>query len=460
MLQGLVASNAGESYWSEKSRRSIFHQYPQGAAPLMGLLSLMDDMEVDKPKFGWWEERFEQWATTTIANTTGTFGTDADPAVDKSSPFTSAVGAALSVKVTDRTKFRERDVIEVLDVPTSTSGVYERVVGVVESIRSSTGNTGWLILKLTKAATACLNTAATVGLNLQLVGSASGEAVRSKSGNLWRPIEIENYTQIFRNAFSLSRNAMKAGLRYDSSGEHKEKAHKAALRHSIMIERAMFSGERYTDTVTNEDGDTVPRRFMGGLHWYLRQWELGNTDNGGAFDYRPGGSDVTASNWATNDDKRICNVHGTMTTSQWNNIIERLFRYTNDTSYEKLAFCGGKFLQAFSEFVDSSTLVHRKLFETGKGGFSCYEWESPFGSVFFKTHPLFNEQSDLRNSCYFLDLADFTYVYLQDSDTELLTNRQNNDADLRKDEWMTECSLAIKFPEQNLILHNVTGITS
>jgi hypothetical protein len=228
----------------------------------------------------------------------------------------------------------------------------------------------------------------------------------------------------------------------------------------ILLEREFLEGIRYEDTVTNDDGETVPRRFMGGVKWFLEQWELGNTGNGGAFNYRPGGSDVSASAWATTDDKRILDINGTITKSQFYMILERLFRKTNDKNFEKLCLCGSGFIAAFNEFIDNSTVVNRKLFETDKGGFNIKEWESPHGSIFLKSSPLMNEDAVLRNSAYFLDLAELKYIHAQDADTALLENRQANDADKRKDEWLTECSLELKFPEAHMYLENVTGITN
>jgi len=452
MLTGLTTSATGESWWSEKARRRVFYQYPQGAAPLMGLLSMMDEQEVDKPKFAIFEERFENYCSKTAAyNAAGPFADESNTNLTTSG-WTKSAGDAVKLKVTDGTKFRERDVIEVMKVP-STGTALLKVIAVVESISSNT-----LTLKLLRGVTNALNTTAVNGLIVQATGTAAGEGVRSKSGQNSRPFEVENYTQIFRTAFHLTRNALKAGLRYDSSGEYKVKAKKNALRHSILLERSFFFGQRYEDTVVNEDGDTVPRRFMGGIEWYLRQWELGNTGNGGAGNYRVGGSDVSTSAWDTTDEKRIIEVNGNMSGSQFEMLLERLFRFTNDTSYEKLGFCGGRFLKAFVEYVGSNHVVKREMFQVGKAGFECHEYETPFGSIFLKTHPLFNDNAALWHDCFFLDLADFTYTYLQDSDTELLKNRQLPDADYRKDEWLTECGLEVIMPEQNMILRGVESI--
>ena len=455
MINGIITSATGQAYWSEKTRRKVFYQYPQGAAPLMGLLSLLEDHESDKTEYGWWEERFEDYVTTTAQlATTGPFGTDDASPTAKAAGWTAAVGSSFSVTVTDASKFRERDIVWVKDVDGNVSGVIQ-VYGRITAVNVESGV---LFVRAVKAVPAAKNDTVQNDRNVILIGSATGEGDRSRTGQTTRPIEIMNYSQIFRTAFSLTRNALKAGLRYDSSGEYKTAAKKNALRHMIMLERAFFFGQRGSQTVVNDDGESVPEKTMGGLEWFLDQWELGNTDNGGEFDYRPGEDSVASSAWQTTDDKRICDVAGAMTKSEFYGILERLFRYTNDESFEKLCLCGSGFIMAFNEFIDNNTIVQRKLFETGKGGFNLMEWESPFGTIYMKSHPLLNEHSWCRNDAYFLDLGDIQYVYAQDADTTLLKNRQANDADKRKDEWMTECGLELRYPEQNLILRGVTSI--
>lgn len=456
-ILGITTSADSETYWSENARRMVFHQYPQGAAPLTGLLSLMGDQEVDKSKFGYWEDRMDPHKSTT-SDASGASGGPFDDGAgaDETDPFTTAAGSTLRVYVADYTQFRNRDVVWVRNALNS-SGAAQQIKGVVTAEPSASGH---ITIRLVETATAIANDSTNIGLDVFVIGSATGEGSRSKTGGHSRPIEIENYTQIQRTAFSLTRTALKGGLRYDSEGEHREKAKKNGLRHSIMIENSMLWGVRRTDTVTNEDSESVPEKKMGGLEWFLRQWELGNTGNGGAFDYRPGGTDITSTAWDASDDKRILDINGTITTSQWNDLMERLFRYTNAENFQKLCLCGGGFLNKFNQMIDNTSVVNRKLFDNGKAGFSFKEWESPNGIVMFKTHPLFTQHAAFNNSAWFLDMGNLKYTYLADSDTELLENRQANDADKRKDEWLTECSLEVRFPESHMFINNLTGIVS
>jgi hypothetical protein len=86
-------------------------------------------------------------------------------------------------------------------------------------------------------------------------------------------------------------------------------------------------------------------------------------------------------------------------------------------------------------------------------------WESPWGTLYLKSHPLFQRRS-LRSSGFILDVGCLGWNDLQDSEVTLLKNRQNNDEDGRKDEFLGEGGLVVKAPENHLYLEGVTGVTA
>lgn len=454
-ILGLTDSNASSTYWSESARRQVFHQYPQGAAPLMGLLSLMGDEETDKPEFGWWEDRMDPHKSVTADGpgaTGGPFGSSA--AADESDGFSASAGDSLWVFVDDASQFRERDVVWVKGVTNTSAAVLDTVRGTVEAAPNTSSN--YIQIRLHNALTNVNNDADQLDLDVFVIGSAVGEGDRSRTGGHSWPLEASNYTQIFRTAFSFTRTALKQGLRFDSSGVYKEKAKKNSLRHMISMEYAALFGDRGKTTVTNDDGDSVQERRMGGLLWYLKQWETGS---GASIAYR-GGSDITSSAWDDDDDKRVIDLAGSnLTKDEFETLIERVFRKTNDEAFEKLVLCGSGFISSFNKFVDRNATVQRKLFDTGKAGLSMTEWESPHGTMYFKSHPMLNEHTAFRNSAFILDVGNLKYRPLSDSDTDLLKNRQNNDTDGRKDEWLTEAGIEIRFPESHMFIDNLGGIT-
>lgn len=460
---GLVSSQSLDGKQSLNARRKVFYQYPNGAAPLMGLLSMMDEESSDKAEFGWEEERALTFCQVTAqANSAGPFTDTSGSAGAVGTDLTAAgwsksAGDTIRVKLADLEVIQERDAIQFRHVP-GTSSSFKTFNGIVTAVYTA-HNT--IDVMLSEAVANALNNTTANGINVIMVGSAVAEGERSKTGFQTWPMDVSNYTQIHRHAFNFSRTALKAGLKFDSSGVYKTKAKKNQLKHMYALERAAMFGVRSKTTgLTNADGETTVRRTSGGLLWFLKQWEKGNTTNGGAFDYRPSGSDISTSDWKTTDDKRVIDVNGTCSKDEFELLIERVFKYTSDGSFEKLCLCGGGIISAFNKFVDREALRCTKLSVKETYGMDLVTWESPHGTIHFKSHPLLTQAPGMNNSGFIIDMGNLVYTPLNDSDTNLLKNRQSNDYDGRKDEWLTECGLEIRFPESHMFIDRLTGITS
>lgn len=467
-ILGLTTSEETDDFWSLNARRKVFYQYPNGAAPLMGLLSMMDnseDGETDKPEFGWWEQRAVKFEyKTASANAAGPF-TDTSGASGAAGTDKTTAGWGESADTTIRVQLaagtvdtiQVRDIMMFRNIPGTSSSekTFQAIVTAVWEDQDT------IDVQLLETVANVLNTTAANNMDVLMIGSATAEADRSKRGFWTTPIDVYNYTQIFRHAFDFSRNAMKEGLKFDDSGPYKTKAKDNSIKHMIAMEKAAFFSNRGKQTgVTTDDSLTSVRRQMGGILWYLKQWELGNTANNGAFDYRVGGSDLTSTAWDGDDDKRVLDINGTVSKSEFEDILERAFRFTNNPSFEKIFLCGSGILKSFNQFVDREAVRTTKLDVKERYGMEVVTWESPFGIIHFKTHPLFNQTAVYRNSGFILDIGDIKYTPFQDSDTNLLKNRQPRDFDGRKDEWLTEFGLEVRYPENHMFIDRLTGITS
>jgi len=80
---------------------------------------------------------------------------------------------------------------------------------------------------------------------------------------------------------------------------------------------------------------------------------------------------------------------------------------------------------------------------------------TPFGDFHFLTHPLFNDDPEWRFYCWIIDIHSIKYRPMTNRDTKLLKNRQENDADRRKDEYLTESTIEFWHPENNMLIKNV-----
>lgn len=459
---GLHTSGTHSSYISEKTRRKVLYQYPQGPTPLTYLLSLLPDEETDKTEFGWWEERDTVIKTTTAAiggGTAGPFYTGTGTtALTSGDPMTA--NSEYGVKVNDYTLFRVQDVIWVRNILNNAGSTTSQLRAVVTAVTQIAGDIGRLTIRPIETVADVSNLIAMVGLSVYFVSSAAAEGTKSKVGSYSFPIEITNYTQIHKHGIHITRSALKQGVRYDSDGIWQDKLKKTGLRHMKGMEQATLRGVRATRNTTNEDGDTVPERFTGGIEYFLKQWELGTTGNGAIATYRPGGSDITATAWASDDDKRIIDLSTTLTIDQFDTLIERAFRYTSETSFEKLVLCGSGFLKAVQSYCKLQSIVMRELNpKTDTFGLQMYRLSTIYGDLVFKAHPLLSQDLTFRNDAYILDLPCFKWRPLTDSDTEFLEGRQDNDFDGRKDCWLTEGGYEINFPENHMYIKNLTGIT-
>src|SRR5438093_583931 len=113
-ILGLVSteSMSQPTYWEANFRRKVFHQYPNGALSIIGLLSLMKSEEVSTPEFTWWEERFKVQRTITLTqgSSKGPFRLAAD-SVDGADPFLPVVDTEFMLYVADSSLFRVGHVV-------------------------------------------------------------------------------------------------------------------------------------------------------------------------------------------------------------------------------------------------------------------------------------------------------------------------------------------------------------
>ena len=240
--------------------------------------------------------------------------------------------------------------------------------------------------------------------------------------------------------------ALKTAVKFDATGAYKTKAKEASMNHMIELEKNFLFGRKNQYV----DGSGIPTYTSGGILHFLEQWELGTVY----------GNSATAITADTDDQKRIIeNTAGTLTEKQFNGYLERVFRTTNNTANEKLCLCGSGFLAVLNNLIGSKACLESSVPMTDTYGMDVSKWRTPFGTVYFKTHPLFSQNSAQRGNALFLDVKNLKYRYMTGRDTELLKDRQANDADYRKDEYLTECGLELHHPESFLYLKNVLDYT-
>lgn len=454
-ILGLLSAESFSTQRFKNVRRSVFYFYPNGAAPLMGLLSLMKEEVTNDPDFRWYEKRLQPQRTVSAAiSSTIPFYSTVDATF---STWTAAVGnftltagtSQFGIKVDSTvnggtSNFRVGHLIRYNAVISSTLTSY---IGRVTYVDAT--NNRLAVVAVQTTGSIVYNSASGVGAEVLIVGSVFSEGAVGSSYNPYNlPVEVNNYTDISRTAFQITGTALKTSAKYDETGPYKDQAKEASVNHMIEMEKKFIFGFQRLDTTGG-----VYTRYTGGVIWFLTQYEAQYSIYRGGDGSAAGPAAVTAD---TDDDKRIIvNTNNYLTEKQYDGYLERVFRVTNNKSNEKLVLCGSGFLNVINQLYKSRAVLNGDLPLTDTYGMNVVSHQTPFGKVYYKSHPLFSQNPTMRFNALFLDVLNLRYRYMNGRDTELLAERQPNNADYREDEWLTEAGLELNFPESNMYLQNV-----
>lgn len=275
------------------------------------------------------------------------------------------------------------------------------------------------------------STAANIPAKAQLlvIGTAFEEGSRAPTGQGYDPFKRFNYTQIFRRTLEMTGTAQKTKLR---TGDAEKEAKREALEYiSIDIERSMWFSKRNQDTFEGK-----PRRTMGGV---LEQIPAENVFD--ASQKRDGVSFSDLEGW-TKD----------------------LFKYG---SQEKMVFCGDLALLTFQRIVrNAAESTWTWTAQTKEYGMNVSRLVTPFGTLVFKTCPLFNQSTStglegaspvygFDSYAFVLDMARVKYVYMEGRDLQYQANLTEIGQDGTKSGYLAECSIKIEQLENHGLIKNL-----
>jgi hypothetical protein len=197
-----------------------------------------------------------------------------------------------------------------------------------------------------------------------------------------------------------------------------------------MIETAMLFGT--LATLTGSNGK--PLRFMDGLV----PWATTNAPAANISQYTTGRSSKT---WEAEG-------------KDWlNEKLEIIFR---QGSQERFCICGNQVLSGLNKLAEMDASIKLEPNATSYG-IKIRRWETNFGVINFKTHPMFNQDADLRKTALIFNLANIDYAYLKNRDTRFLKSKASDDFgeygfDGKQEGWITECTAHWGIPEEYGIL--------
>lgn len=455
-ILGLINTESFSSDRFKNYRRTVFYYYPQGAAPLTGLLSLMREEATNDPQFYWYEKRKAEQRTQTaaISTTIAFYATGITVAGNKVTAATIAAANftwtldtqyALKTAASPENTFRIGHIVKM--VATDATGLSIDIYGRINAINTATdtpANVIGVIALNTSGTAADYDSSGNVGADLNVVGSAFAEGAVGSSTNVYTtPVNPSNYTQIFRTAYQITGTALKTSAKYDERGVFPDEAKEAMLNHSTEMEKNFLWGQKNQNSVTS-GGVTTVTRTTGGFMYFLGLWEAGATYGN------------TAATADSDDTKRIIvNSSSRLVWKTFLGYMERVFRVTNNKTSEKLAFCGSGAMNILTQMFASKVVQMQKPPAGDSYGMELVKVILPFGTLYLKTHPLFTENPIWRNSMLILDVPNLRYRYLSGRDTELLRDRQPNNADYIEHEYLTECGLEVDFPESGMYIQNI-----
>ncbi len=450
---GLLDSETYADTRFKNWRREVLHSFPQGAAPITGLLSMIGDEVTSDPEFNWHEKRFPQRRAklrgnnpiTTTEPTSATTN-DGEFIPDGTSKDTDD---DLWIKLDRADKFNKNLIVQVETV----SSMFR----VLDVVFDSTNGVGYVKVRLLRdyEFVSGDRDADTV---IRIISSAHIEGGSGEYGGVgYLPQVVMNSTQIERTEFEFTGTAAKTEMKFDESGPYRERARDAYIEHMTRLEKNIIFGQRSLKMAPDHraGGRIRPLRTMSGIIEFLRLWDAGSDGlsiNGTT--YAPY-SDHDAATNVTDDLKRIIPLpNGNLTKKFWNELVERVGRYHSNKTNEKLVLCGSGAMMVFNELFERNTTTQVEVGAEAYG-LRFTRYVTPFGDYWFKSHPLFNDDPLWRNWALIIDIHSLKWRYMPGRDTTLLEHRQLPDEDLRRDEYLTEAGIEMWLPEGNMLIQDV-----
>lgn len=270
-----------------------------------------------------------------------------------------------------------------------------------------------------------------------IIGNINAEGATMPSAISYDPVKLYNYTQIFRTPLSITRTARKTKVR--TGDTYKEMKREALELHGIEQEKAYLFGIKTENTGDNGK----PERTTEGLITNIR------------INNATGVSDFSLD--ASYDGKAWLDDGGG---EDWlDTMLMNLFMYGRDT---KLAFCGNGALNGINKLAKAGS--HFNITSTTIGyGIKVQEWITNYGTLYLKTHPLFNYETTLRYSMLCFEPENLSYRYIDDTafygENEKSKTASAGTNAGRKDgtdeEFLTEAGLEYHHPYTAAFLNGV-----
>jgi len=396
-----VAGLRGTGDWGTDERPKNFREMilwrrPNGRAPLTALLAKMKSERVNDPEFAWWEEELNALRLQ-INFTTGYATSATSLVVDSGNGDELVPGDVLLV---------EGAIV---------TGAYAHEILVVSTVVDSSN--------FTVARAQAGTTAAAIANDafLTKIGSVFAEGSSSPQAATRNPTKLYNYNQIFKTSYRITETAKLTHARTGDPLANDKK--RKMFDHSVAMELAFLFGKRYENATGGSNGK--PLRFTGGFLYMLSQYAS----------------------------TRIKGYTTTPTESVLLDDIYPIWDYDSEAGDQRICFAGNGFLNSLNKLANnaSNTRINFNGYVTVYG-MKLAEWIFPQGSIYVRTHPLFNTHGRFTNDALIFDPSVLRYRYMRD--TKPQDNIQLPDADEQKGQWLSECGMEMQHAKTAKWLSN------
>lgn len=412
----------------ENWRQKILELSPNGSTPLIGMTSMLKSEPIDDPKFHWWTRSLStQGATVTGVYIENTLTTKYVYATHHST--SGITGSSLFVKLAeaDAKMFREGHQVTLRDSDQYTVDVNAKVVGVTLN-----GASSFLSVRLLEAddngSTPASYNLATVDRVLVTGNINSQGGVRPPSIH-YDPTEVYNVSQIWRTSLDMTRTAMKTKLR--TRDAYLDEKTQTLLYHGVEMEKNLIWGIRTENTGANGK----PEYTTMGLVEFIKTYASANVD-----DYRTN-TGYTGKSWLEKGDEWLDNVIKT--------VFSKVPDSPNGLGGEKLVLCGAGALLGIQRLVKALGL-YTLTANTTSYGIKVTTWETVFGTLHFKVHPLFSWET---TNDYSMLIIEPQYIIWRPLDDTFFkpdpSDRQGGGVgvDGKQEEFITEGGYEYHYPE-------------
>lgn len=408
----------GTGDWATDQREynwdnALLRIYPNGTAPLTAILGLAKSERTTDPQFHWW--------TKTLPSQAGAVtGVYTDVLLSSAYVSGGVAGDTLFVKMAAALagEIRIGHLVRLMDESDLTMTVIGKVTA-----RQVNGTSSYISVVLLEADNNSTSHDLSDCDRLMVVGNVNSEGAAMPEAVTYNPEKWYNYTQIFRTSLEITRTAKLTTLRTDDA--YKEMKREALELHGLEREKNYLFGIPSEGIGSNGK----PERTTLGLIPAIVGGQTGQA-SGHAGTVKDFTTDTSYSgqSWLQGGEDFL------------DTYLEQMFRYGDP---EKMALCGNLAVQGINKLVKSGG-DYSFTPMTAEYGINVTRWKTPFGSIYLKTHPLFNYEAAMRRSMVIFEPRNISRAYITQT-TFYPDAEQKNTGYTRRDgikeEFLTEDGL-------------------